>query len=107
MADSVPEETSSEMATTLISNKMKMEISRAIPASRGSLRIEFRALTEAGQASLIGIDTPTAAAQLYQARVARGGVWKRSGNDQGSDDIWNVLRGIVLLRREVSRGCRP
>src|SRR6266446_7215684 len=106
MADSVPEETSSEMATTLISNKIKMEISRAIPASRGSLRIEFRALTEPGQASLIGIDAPSAAAQLYQARLARGGVWKRSGNDQRHDDIPNVPRRIVGSRRGASRRCR-
>src|SRR5260370_15860150 len=39
MADSVPEETIKEMATTLISSRIKMEISKAMPASCLRLRV--------------------------------------------------------------------
>jgi hypothetical protein len=74
----VPDETIKAIATTLISSKTKMEMSKAIPLSLLCARIELRALI-GRTASLTGINAAAPPGQLHKTRLAGGGIrqWGR------------------------------
>src|SRR5207302_8333872 len=91
------------MATTPINNKMKMAMSRAIPASLRRFRLVPRVLIATQSSLLIRIDTATTSRQLYKARAARGGVGHGSCHNQGNSNVANVGRRVVRAEQRRAR----
>src|SRR5215472_3114243 len=89
------------MAATPISNRTKIAMSRATPASLRRLRLVLPAFTWIRYpSSLVGIEPAAAPLQLYKTRLASSGIRQRSSHDQRNDDIANVRWRVIRARRE-------
>src|SRR5258708_6495242 len=92
------------MATTLISSKMKIEMSRAIPLSLRRLRFVNCAFIALHLPLLVRIHAPAASRQLYKTGHARRRIRERCRNNQGDGNFPDVCRGTAGTgRRRCTR----